>query len=208
MLDPVLSFALVAGLVTLTPGLDTALVLRTAATRSRKEAFAAASGICLGCLVWGLAAALGVSALLTASEAAFTIVKYLGMAYMLYLGGRMLWTAIRGEESHEDAEAPGRGGVGRYFRQGLVTNLLNPKVGAFYVALLPQFIPAGASPALMGTLLAGVHGLEGMAWSTLLILLVNTMSAWLQRPSVRRWIDAVAGVAVIGFGLKLGLSNA
>lgn len=212
MVTAVLSFALVAGLVTMTPGIDTALVLRTAASRARGAAFAAAAGISAGCLVWGVAAALGVSALLTASTVAFDVLRVVGAGYMLYLGVRMIISAFRG--AHEDpdpasAEVAGRGqGRWQYFRQGLLTNLLNPKVGAFYIALLPQFIPADQAPAAAGALLAAVHGAEGLLWFTLLILLVDRMSAWLKGPKVRRAIDTVAGLAVIGFGVKLATTRA
>jgi threonine/homoserine/homoserine lactone efflux protein len=95
LLSSVLSFAVVSGLMTMVPGLDTALVLRTAITQGRRHAFAAALGINTGALVWGAAAAVGVSALLTASTTAYTIVRIAGAAYMVWLGGKMLWAALR-----------------------------------------------------------------------------------------------------------------
>ncbi len=89
----------------------------------------------------------------------------------------------------------------------MLVNLLNPKIGAFYLALLPQFLPPGHSPALMGVLLAGVHNLEAMVWFTGIILAVDRMRPWLTAPAVQRWIDAVAGVTVTALGLALGLSR-
>ncbi|AKT51202.1 LysE family translocator [Arsenicicoccus sp. oral taxon 190] len=205
----VASFAVVAGLMTLTPGLDTALVLRTATRRGRRAAAAAALGISAGVLVWAVAAAVGVSALLTASATAYAVVRYGGAAYMLWLGVGMLRAAWRGE-SHQPDEATVRTGSTAWaaFRQGLLVNLMNPKVGAFYVALLPQFIPQGDSAGLVGALLGLVHTAEGMVWFALLILAVDRMRGWLARPAAQRWIDGVAGTAVVGFGLRLGLSRA
>ncbi len=207
MVSAMLGFAVVAGLLTLTPGIDTALVLRTAANYRRAAAFAVAVGICCGCLVWGIAAAVGVSALLAASTAAFTVLRLVGAGYMVFLGARMLVHAFHSPPTSADAGqqvSPGKGAdVGRFWRQGFLVNLLNPKVGAFYVALLPQFIPADQPPALAGAVLAFIHAAESLAWFTALILLVHRAAAWLQRPKVRRGIDTVTGLTVIGFGVKL-----
>lgn len=202
-----LGFAVVAGLMTITPGLDTALVLRTALTASRRVAFAAALGVAGGCLLWGIAAEVGVSALLTASETVFAIVKTVGALYMIWLGIGMLRAAVRRTPTHDD---PGRVALTprAAFRQGFLTNLLNPKVGAFYVAILPQFLSPDAPAAAVGLLLAGVHGIEGLAWFALLILGAGWLAPWLRRPRVQRGVDGVAGLVVIGFGVRLALSRA
>lgn len=213
MLAAVMAFAVVAGLMTMIPGIDTALVLRTAARFERRAGFAVAAGISAGCLVWGVAAALGVSALLTASDVAYTVLRAIGAGYMVFLGVRMIVQGLRvggvPAVTGPDEAAPVRNspGLGRFFRQGLMTNLLNPKVGAFYVALLPQFIPADQPTALAGGVLALVHGVEGMVWFTVLILLVHRAADWLRRPRVRRTIDAAAGLTVVGFGLRLALTR-
>lgn len=206
------SFAVVAGLMTITPGLDTTLVLRTAARHSRRAAFATALGINAGVLAWAVAAAVGVSALLNASQLAFTVVKDAGAVYMLKLGITMIHHAIR--PPHGDvATADSLAGVTvppsatSCFRQGFLTNLMNPKIGAFYVALLPQFLPPEHSAAVMGAVLALVHNVEGLLWFSLIILAVDRMRDLLQRPRVQRSVDAVAGSAVVGFGLRLGLSR-
>ncbi len=208
----VVSFALVAGVVTLTPGLDTALVLRTAISRGRRAAFAAAFGVGTGLLVWAVAAAVGVSALVTASETGFFALRTVGALYLLTLGAGMLLGAIRGPAAGKEALAPyddsvAPRGVRRAFRQGFLTNLLNPKIGAFYVALLPQFLPAGYPPAAVGLLLALVHCVEGLLWFGVIIATVDRMRLWLRRPAVERTVDGVAGATIIGFGLTLGLSH-
>ncbi len=205
----VVSFALVAGLLTITPGLDTALVLRAAVLHGRRQAFATALGISSGTLVWGAGAAVGVSALLTASTVAYTTLKGVGAAYMLYLGGRLLLAAVRpgpaaGTTSDASAQVQG---AWHAWRTGLLTNLLNPKIGVFYVAVLPQFLPADASPLAMGLLLALVHDLQGMAWFALLVLTAHRARAFLQRRATARAVDGTTGAVLIGFGLRLGLSR-
>src|SRR4051794_13579849 len=129
----VLTFALVAGALTVTPGLDTALVLRAALARGRREAVATAAGIVGGLFVWGAAAAVGVSALLTASEIAYDVLRFAGAAYLIWFGARLLVRAVRGVlvDSEPDGATPAS--AWRSARVGLSTNLLNPKVGVFYV---------------------------------------------------------------------------
>ena len=205
----VLSFAVLGALLTVTPGLDTALVLRSAVTMGRGPAFATALGVGTGALAWGAAAAVGVSALLTASEVGYTILRVAGAAYMIYLGVRMVVGALRhrGAADGPDANEPAAPTVWTTFGRGLLTNLLNPKVGAFYVAVLPQFIPHGSSPLLVGVLLALVHDLEGLLWFTAIILGAGALRAQLARRSVRRAVDGGTGAVLLGFGLKLGLSS-
>lgn len=160
-------------------------------------------------LVWAVAAAVGVSALLAASQAAFTVLKLVGAAYMIWLGVRLLVLAARGgpdQASVEEATAGG-GGVGAAYRQGLVVNLLNPKIGAFYVAVLPQFLPDDVPPALAAVALAAVHNVEGLLWFAVVILAVHRVRAWLSRPRVRRGLDTATGSVIIAFGVALGLSR-
>jgi threonine/homoserine/homoserine lactone efflux protein len=198
----VLTFALLSGALTVTPGLDSALVLRSALTRTRREAVATGAGIVAGLFVWGAAAAAGISALFAASEVAYTIMRFAGAAYLLFLGIRMLVQAARGSDVVEAADRP-PASAWRAARTGLTTNLLNPKVGVFYVALLPQFLPAGSDPLAVGLLLATVHALLTVAWFALLIGLAGVLSRWLRRPRTARAIDGVTGMALVGFGIRL-----
>ena len=202
----VLSFALVAGLVTITPGLDTALVLRSALTQGRAPAYATALGVCTGCLAWGVAAAVGVSAILTASTVAYTVLRLVGAAYLIWLGLRWLIAAIRRRETPPAADGASSGARGwAAWRQGYGVNILNPKIGAFYVALLPQFIPPDGPAVLMGGLLAAVHSVEGILWFTLIIAGAHAMRAWLRRPRVQRGMNGITGATLIGFGVALAL---
>ena len=202
----VATFAVVALTLTVTPGLDTALVLRAALTRSRRDAAATAAGIVAGLFVWGAAAAVGISALLTASQLAYDVLRYAGAAYLVWFGLRLLVRAVRGTPGAEPVGVAGSS-PWRAARQGLATNLLNPKVGVFYVALLPQFLPTGSDPLAVGLLLAGVHGLISVVWFALLILLASALAGRLRRPGTVRAIDGVIGTTLIGFGIKLAVTR-
>ena len=220
------SFAVVAGLVTIIPGLDTALVVRTTVTQGRRRGFAAAFGINTGVLVWGVAAAAGVSALLAASQLAYDVVRAAGAAYLVWLGTTMLWrtwtrrdtavrdTAVRGTARREATAADAQpvtsrpqDSVVRTWLRGTTANLLNPKIGAFYLAMLPQFIPAHASHLLMGLALAGIHDAEGFIWFTALISAVHFARGFLDSNRVHKIMDRITGTVLIGFGLKLALSS-
>jgi threonine/homoserine/homoserine lactone efflux protein len=201
----VLTFAVVAAVLTITPGLDTALVLRSALTGRRREAVATAGGIVTGLFVWGAAAAGGVSALLTASEVGYDVLRFAGAGYLVWVGAGLLAGAVRGRAEAHAAADPAT--VWRAARTGLATNLLNPKVGIFYVALLPQFVPAGGEPFVTGLLLAGVHAILSMVWFTALISLAATLSRWLRRPATVRAIDGVTGGTLVGFGAALALGG-
>lgn len=198
-----IAFLLAAALLTVTPGLDTALVLRTAAAEGARRAFAASLGICLGCLAWGALVAVGLGILLQASELAYLALKWAGAAYLLYLGLRLLF-APRAEAGAGEAEPPARS---NWFARGLLTNLLNPKVGAFYVSFLPQFIPAGASVPFTTLLLAAIHAGLGLLWFALLIGATRPLARALRNPALLRGLDRATGGVLIFFGLKLAFSR-
>lgn len=206
VLDALLAFAVVAGLLTLVPGLDTALVLRSTLTQTRPYAWATAAGVATGAMVWGIAAAVGVSALLTASELAYRLLTAAGAAYMLWLGLSMLVRSFRRQpvatDPAGDAAVPASS-AWQGWTTGAGTNLLNPKVGVFYIATIPQFLPEGVSPLLMGALLAGVHGALIMTWFAVIILGGGYARRWLANPRALRVIDRITGVVLIGFGAKL-----
>jgi threonine/homoserine/homoserine lactone efflux protein len=198
------SFILVVGLLTLTPGMDTALILRTAVTRTPRQAWGVVLGVQSGTLIWGTLTSAGVTALLTASHLAYDVLRWAGTAYLIWIGLGMLRDAMRRRPvTVPVVETPG--GFLAGWRRGLLTNLLNPKMGAFYVALLPQFMPAGAF--WYGVGLTAIHVLLGVTWSGVLVALAGRLRAVLRRPLVSRVIDAVAGTVVTAFGLRLAVSR-
>src|SRR5690348_12966351 len=134
-----IAFVLAAGLLTITPGLDTALVLRTSAVEGPRRGMQAATGILLGCLTWGVVASVGLGALLAASRLAYDVLRVAGALYMMWLGTRMLAAAVRGGAAV--AEASGEKPTRSWVLRGYLSNLLNPKIGVFYVTFLPLFVP-------------------------------------------------------------------
>jgi threonine/homoserine/homoserine lactone efflux protein len=199
------AYVVAAGLLTLTPGLDTALILRTAAVEGPKRAGLAAVGIITGCLVWGAAVALGLGALLAASKLAFTVLKWAGAAYLVWLGLNLI---LKPRDRFEVAGgAPTGGGDFTWMQRGLLTNLLNPKVGVFYVSFLPQFLPGGVPAGPFIFLLAVIHVVLGTCWSACLIAATQPIATALKRPAVVRWLDRATGVVFLGFGVKLALER-
>ena len=203
--ESLIGFALAAGLLTITPGLDTALVLRTAAVEGARSAVQAGLGILTGCLVWGAAVALGLGALLTASALAFNVLKWVGALYLLWLGINLL---LRPRSAFTVAVVAGRvTSAGNWLRRGLLTNLLNPKIGVFYVSFLPQFLPAHVTAGPYIFLLALLHAVMGIAWFAVLISATRPIARLLQRPATVRRLDRLTGLVFVGFGVKLALAR-
>ncbi len=200
---PVLGFTAAATLLTLTPGVDTAMVLRSAALGGPKSGIATAAGICLGLLLWGFGAASGLSLLLAASHTAFLTVKYCGAAYLLWLGLKML----RQQPTPAVAANARAYGTMAAFRRGFVSNMLNPKVGVFYITFLPQFIPAHVFVPAFAMLLTFINLALDMVWFGALIALTVPLARQLARPTVKRALERVTGATLIGFGLRLGFTR-
>jgi threonine/homoserine/homoserine lactone efflux protein len=152
-----------------------------------------------------MAAALGLGALLAASHTAYTVLKWAGAAYLVWIGVNLVLRPRQRFELQAAAGAPaGRGG---WMLRGFLTNILNPKVGVFYVSFLPQFVPAGFDPPPFILLLAVLHVAIGTAWLGVLIAAMRPLRAWLSRPGVVRTLDRITGLVFIGFGVKLALER-
>ncbi|KZQ29526.1 lysine transporter LysE [Enterobacter genomosp. O] len=201
--DSLLAFSFAALLLTLTPGLDTALILRTACAEGGKKAFQAALGIDAGCFIWGALVALGLGALLAVSELAYTVLKVCGAAYLIWLGLQLL-IHPRTSFSHSDSNTASQG---NWFIRGMLGNVLNPKMGIFYVSFLPQFIPAGHSPFLWTFFLVGIHVTIGTMWSATLIVSTHFASAMLKKRRVVTAMDRVTGGLFLCFAAKLALGS-
>lgn len=200
-----LAFAAAASLLTVTPGVDTAIVLRTATLEGRRQAVLAAAGICLGCLAWGVAVSLGLGALLQASELGYTVVKFAGAAYLIWLGSRLLFNPRASFDSGTDRSPAATNG--QAFWRGLLTNLLNPKVGVFYVTFLPQFVPLGADVAAYSFFLACLHVLLSLAWFAVLIAATIPLAKLLRSPELTKAMDRVTGGVLVAFGVRLAASS-
>lgn len=201
--DSLFAFSLAALLLTLTPGFDTALILRTACAEGGKKAFHAALGIDAGCFVWGALVALGLGALLAVSEMAYTVLKVCGAVYLSWLGLQLL---IRPRSSFSNGD-DNNVSQGSWFIRGMLGNVLNPKMGIFYVSFLPQFIPAGHSPLIWTFILVSIHVAIGTIWSVTLILSTHFASAVLKKSRVVRVMDRATGGLFLCFAAKLAIST-
>jgi len=200
-MDPgLLAFVGVAVVVIVTPGPDTALTVRNALVGGWRAGVLTAAGVVGGQAVWTLATSAGLAALLVASRPAFTALRYAGAAYLIYLGVRSLLAAVRG--GAPPGRRPGRPPTAA-FRQGLVSNLANPKSAVFFTSLLPQFAPAGRAsfPALLA--LGLVYCSLTLAWLSAYAAAVARVGVALRRPLVRRAIEAVTGLVLTALGLRL-----
>ena len=216
MIAAILAFAGVAAVINVTPGLDTMLVLRTSVAGGRGLGFASGLGINAGCLVWGVAAAAGVSELLAASQMAYTAVRIAGALYLTWLGGSALYRSWRERRDQTgpaaEPELPGTspaatGGRLAAFRSGVSTNLLNPKAGIFYISLLPQFIPHGAPVFGTALLLTLVDVTELLIWFAVLSYAASALTQRINRASFKRRMEQLSGLVFIGFAVDLVLDN-
>jgi threonine/homoserine/homoserine lactone efflux protein len=204
-----LAFLGVSAVVIVTPGPDTALTIRNTLLGTRRTGVATAFGVVTGQALWTIAASAGIAALLVASEPAFVAVKFAGAAYLVFLGGQALWHAVRrGGDPHQ-----ARGGASRRrdlrpktaYRQGLLSDLGNPKMAVFFASLLPQFAPGG--PAAFGTLLllGGVFAAMTFGWLALYATVVARAGDLLRRPRVRRAVEGVTGALLLGLGARIAV---
>lgn len=201
--DNLLAFTFAATLLTLTPGLDTALVLRTATVEGKQQAMRAALGINAGCLLWGAAVAFGLGALIAVSELAYDLLKYCGAAYLAWLGLNMLLRPRRALSPVETGVKP----QANWFLKGMTGNVLNPKIGIFYVSFLPQFIPQG-QPLVAWTFgLVSIHVVIGLIWSTMLIGATQPLAGVLRREKVIQWMDRTTGMIFVLFAARLAFSK-
>lgn len=207
MLQNLLSFAVLAGLLTMLPGLDTAQVLRSVTIGGKSTAYATVAGILTGVWIWGTAAALGISALLIASHIAYAIVKWAGAIYLIYLGIKMLWESRNITHETVQAKIADKTSTRKAFNRALLINLTNPKTGVFYIAILPQFLPEEFPAIVGGLLLATIHNLLTLIWFTMMIYGASFAKETLQNPRVQKIIERASGVALIGFGIRVAFEK-
>lgn len=202
-----LPFLVLCLLITVTPGLDTAVVVRNTLRGGAGAGLRTAVGCALGLFVHAVAVAVGLAELLLRSEVAFQAVKLVGAFVLVVLGGRSLWAALRaGRSKHADPEDAGERGIrrGTPFLQGLLTNLTNPKATLFFMASLPQFVPSDPARALPVALgLAAIAVAFSLAGLSLVSLGVGRARHLLRSPRVRRVQDALLGVTLVALGVRV-----
>ena len=202
-------FLVAITLLSMSPGVDTLLVIRNTARGGWRDGVATSLAICCGLFVHATVSALGISLILLQSAWAFGVLKLVGAAYLVWLGVASLLAARRGQGlpvagvGTERASVP----LWRPVREGLLSNVLNPKTVVFYMAFLPQFIAPG-DPALAKSLwLAGVHFVVANLWQIGIVAMVGSAGRWLASAAFARWLNGLTGGVLVGFGVKLALTR-
>lgn len=196
-------------LLTLTPGVDTMLVIRNTARGGWRDGAISSFGICSGLFVHAAISAVGISFILLQAAWAFSVLKLAGAGYLIWLGLTSWRKVLRQEAFKID-----NGGktteqlvIGRSLREGFLSNVLNPKTAIFYMAFLPQFINPVHSALIQSLFLAGLHFIIAMIWQCLLALMVKQLKVWLQRPRVSQIFDGVTGTVMIALGLRVAIGR-
>ena len=199
-------FILSAAILIVAPGQDTLYIVSRSIAQGRRIGVASALGVAAGTVVHSIAAALGLSAVLATSAIAFLAVKWIGALYLVYLGVR----ALLGASKVEMGAAPvGGANAAKAFRQGLLTNILNPKVALFFLAFLPQFVDADAPGKTTAFLFLGLTFVAGgTVWVVLLALAASHVRRFLERqPRAQAWITRVMGGVFVFLGVRLAMSE-
>lgn len=203
-----LALAGVILLAAMSPGPDFVIMLRSVMAGGRRAGMACAAGIASGVLAWAIVTSVGIAGLLAASAVAFTVVKLVGAAYLVLLGAQALLAARRGgyERTAEPEAGQTRRSAFVAYRQGLLTNVFNPKVAVFFLALWPQFLPHDAT-VTDTAILTAVAGLTSLVYFATLANVVTVLRGFLTASKVRRTIDAVMGTLLIGIGVRIAISQ-
>jgi threonine/homoserine/homoserine lactone efflux protein len=208
---PLLAFLGVSFIVIATPGPDTAMTIRNTLLGGRIAGVSTAVGVAVGQTVWAFATSLGIVALLIASEPGFVAVKYAGAAYLVCLGVQALREATRPSVPQAGAPAghpaPRRLTRFRAFRQGVVSDLGNPKMAVFFASLLPQFVPSGGASFGAFLLRGCLFALMTLAWLTLYAAVVAKIGDFLRRGAIRRAVEGLTGLVLVGLGLRLAAEH-
>ena len=196
-------------LLTITPGVDTMLIIRNTARGGWRDGAVSSLGICSGLFLHATISAVGISMILLQAAWAFSALKLAGAGYLVWLGLSSWRKVIR----HETFEIVNGGAtrdtflINRSLREGFLSNILNPKTAIFYMAFLPQFINPAQSALLQSLFLAGLHFVIAMIWQCLLALMVKQLKVWLQRPKVSQLFDGVTGTVMIALGLRVAVES-
>jgi len=210
MSTALVTFTFAATLIVLLPGPDTLVVLRNLLRHGRRRAALTVAGVLCGLAVWVCAAALGLSALLRASHDAYTVLRLAGAAYLVFLGVQSLRARRPALGTPAELAAGGdrRGGlIGTGFGAGLATDLLNPKVGVFFVTFLPAFVPHGRPVGATSILFGSIFIALTAAYFALLLTLAGRIIAWMRDPRLQRRLDRATGLVLVGFGLRLAVES-
>jgi threonine/homoserine/homoserine lactone efflux protein len=201
------SFSVAAVLIVLLPGPDTLVVVR-GLLRGRRTGVLTVLGVLTGLIVWVCAASLGLAALLRASEIGFTALKIAGGIYLFWLGFQSLRTVFRRTPDLERVVIPPRTGLlGSGYAAGLLTDVLNPKVGVFFVTFLPGFVPDRYPVGWFSLLLGAIFTVLTAVYFAVLLAVSGKVTSWMQTPRIRRRLDGLTGLILVGFGIRLATES-
>ncbi|MEV4738932.1 LysE family translocator [Streptomyces sp. NPDC049555] len=217
MTTQLMGFIAASLVIIVVPGPDLVLLLRNAATDGRRGAAATAAGIMLGNGILAAAAVAGLTALLTGSQMLYTALRIAGAVYLAYLGARALIDFVRHRKQHDDDPSPmnqaqlltghRKKGADQAFRQGLVSNLLNPKVAAFYLSLFPQFELPGVPTLTQHVIMAGLFWGLALIWYIVVVTVLGHVQTLLRRRRVQRGITGTSGVVLVSLGVAMAFRD-
>lgn len=190
------------------PGPDTAIATKNTLTVGRMGGLKTALGTCCALLIHTSAAVLGLSAIIVKSALLFSVFKYVGAVYLIYLGIKTLWSLKKKEEAASvEMNTKKQFENTSCFKQGFLTNILNPKVAVFFLTFLPQFVESGSNTFMPFLLMGITYTVLTSIWFLLYVYLINQISAFMKRPKAQNIIEGVTGTILIGFGIKLALEK-
>lgn len=202
------AFLIAITILTLTPGLDTALVIRNTSRAGFSDGCVTSLGICGGLFVHATFSAVGISAILAQSAELFHFVKMIGAAYLIWLGLSSLKALLKnGQGMNISTVSHGELKLSRSLREGFLSNVLNPKTAVFYLAFLPQFINPESSPLFQSLFMAAVHFVIAMIWQCGLAGALSSAKNLLKNASFMKWMEGTTGIVLVGLGLKLLLEK-
>ena len=200
------AFAFATLLLVMVPGQGVAMVLRQSILGGSKAAFLSAIGNCVGILTWATSSAIGLSAIFAQSQTAYSILKWVGVSYLVFVSLQTLF-ALRHEFGKFDLDSKSEASNSASFRLGLITNLTNVKAAVYAVAFLPAFVPSNFSLAWGILIFGSIWALISILWNIFLIWTVKKSSVFIQRPAVRRTLTAISALGIMGLAIGLALSS-
>lgn len=201
-------FVLMCILLIILPGPDTAIVTKNTLTVGKSGGLKTAFGTCCALLIHTSAAVLGLSAIIVKSALLFSVFKYIGAVYLIYLGMKALWSLKKKEEMATiDVNEKGKFENTSCFKQGFLTNILNPKVAVFFLTFLPQFVEPGNNTFIPFLLMGITYTVLTAIWFLLYVTLINQVSAFMKKPKAQTIIEGITGSVLIGFGIKLAFEK-
>lgn len=204
-----LTFLAAITILTMSPGVDTMVVIRNSARGGWRDGLVTSTAICMGLFVHATVSAIGIAVILAQTAWAFNALKLVGAAYLIWLGITSLRAAVKGQSSFKlgDFKQGNDFQMMRSLREGFLSNVLNPKTVVFYMAFLPQFIDPTGNAMLQSFMLAGIHFVIAMLWQGGIVLLVDRARDWLQKPRVSRVFDGLTGSVLTALGARLALTD-